>query len=219
MYMRDKFIMLGDFNIPLFEEENEHLKLKLEHKVSYPIKDETFITRTMTNFVDFVSDYLPSYVSKQPDFINKNMYRAIYDNSHVIGKQRVGHPSKNSQAFDFKIYKNRQYNTDQIFTNISDPFKVDIYPKNLPLMPFIGKSMTDEQNPHWLSDHQRLSCLLEYNSSVYKCSVLNMLSDCCSDKPPLKSFNLTEVEAIDIEYAMLLSDIYKCCKCKLMESV
>ena len=204
MFLDSPCIMMGDFNIPLPSEENGHLGYTSQTLENYPLRDEE-------SWLQWVWRQTKSmFFNDTEDYINKGFTRAIYDPEQVIGKARSDNGFFNSQVFRGKFYDDRNYNTDQIFVNFPSPnLKAEMFPKRseVPLIPYIGKSL-DASDSH-LSDHQILQSRISYLDSSYSISTFNALSNCCSQGPPLKNgLTVTEIKALEMEYSMLMNDIY-----------
>lgn len=204
MFLHTPTIMMGDFNLPLPSEEKGHLGYQTQHLENYQLRDEE------SWFQWFYRKTRGLFLNDSDDYINKGFTRAVYDSNEVIGKGRTDNGSYNSQVYRRKFYTDRNYNTDQFFLNFPSPIRTEMFPKRsqVPLIPYIGKSL-DGSDSH-LSDHQILQTHFEFEGVEYQASIFNVLSECCVNPPPLKE-GLTEVEinAQEIEYSVLMHDIYK----------
>lgn len=204
------FIMAGDFNLPLPSEDNSHLNLSQKSLENYPLKDEP-------GYIESIWNYFKSFFQPiEEEYMNRNMTRAVYNPKIVKGKCRSGNPFGNSQAIKGKSYKNRGYNTDQVFVggllkNAIMTAKLNDFPSDI--MPYIS-DQEDICESH-LSDHQ----ILETTVDEYNVIVFNVLSQCSTTEPPLqlnedgktieyKNMTSQQIACIEDEFLDILQEFY-----------
>lgn len=198
-------LVLGDFNLPLWGEDNGYLKLNLEDRHTYPIQE--------------------MYEGDNDVFMTKNLeLYSTWDNDEIGFKDRTSDWMQNSQAGCGKrtIPEDgpRNYHTDMIFGNIklSDDWGPVIINSNLypnpnaatgVAFPMIGPDM------NWFSDHQSMEMTMSDNRGedvAFRLVVLNTLSDCCSGEQHFKrSLNKKTIEKLREEFAVLLSEYISNC--------
>jgi len=203
----DNVLVVGDFNLPLWGQDNGYLKLEPEDRKTYPIQK--------------------TYEGDHETFITKNLeLYSTWHNDEVGYKDRTSDWMQNSQAGTGKrtIPEDgpRNYHTDMVFGNVklndgSNPviMKSKLYPTpnasdgTKYAFPMVSPELT------WFSDHQSAELTMSDTrgeKSAFVMDVLNTLSDCCSGQQHFKrSFNKETVEHARQEFTTLLIDyIHNC---------
>lgn len=185
-YRGGRLIVMGDFNVPTFDEGREFFKLVDDDEVNYPLSES----------------------SKSDSVITKGLMRySRYSTDDVMSKTRMDHLGYNVQVLRFKRGP-RSYNTDHIYSNI--PFDEEqttskLYPvldktNMIPVLPLI----TNDPKTSWCSDHQ--ASIVQINTT--KLVVYNTLSNACSMKQPFKtSMDCASVESAREECMDLVSEL------------
>ena len=176
-YKNFNLIVLGDFNVPEYSEGKEYFGLSEEDKLTYPIQnsynddikdDSTYLVKGLTRF-------------------------STYELEDVCSKERTGCVGKNSQSIGGKCFK-RNHNTDLVYGSIDDDIKSinTLYPTNTPKANLMIPLITGNINTDWLSDHQAIKTQLSNNHDSINISAYNVLSKCCSEGQPFKSYMTSE---------------------------
>ena len=197
---KEDVFVVGDFNLPLWGQDNGYLKLSPEDKKSYPIQE--------------------TYEGDSETFMTKNLeLYSTWDNDEVGYKDRTSDWMQNSQAGPGKrtIPEDgpRNYHTDMVFGNINlekhkKPVilesKLHPNPNSCTCTkyayPMVGDDIT------WFSDHQSMELTMSDErgeEAAFVMDVLNTLSGCCSGQQHMKrSFSKNTVAALREEFATLL---------------
>ena len=157
------FLLMGDFNAPIFEEGIEYFGLEEKDRLNYPIQESG---------VD--SPYLLTYGFTRV---------GTYTPGQVAQKERSGNCAINCQAPRGKAGV-RQYYTDGVWikTFIELEMSSKLYPPPLLGEPLVLPRIDGTDEGDWFSDHQAIET--EINGTFV--GVCNVLSDCCSDDQPFK---------------------------------
>ena len=200
-------LVVGDFNLPLWGEDNGYLKLEQEDQKTYPVQ--------------------AIYMGDHDTFMTKNLeLYSTWNDSEVGLKNRTPDWMQNSQAGIGKrtIPEDgpRNYHTDMVFGNIklndgSKPLILEskLYPDPIKCcrtkiaFPLVSPEL------NWFSDHQSMEMTLNDRrgeDTAFTIDVLNTLSDCCSGQQHIKRiFNKKTVERVRQEFSKLLVDYVRMC--------
>ena len=179
------FILMGDFNAPIFEEGIEYFGLEERDRLNYPIQESG---------VD--SPYLLTYGFTRV---------GTYSTGQVGIKERSGNCAINCQAPRGKAGA-RQYYTDGVWirTSIELDMSSQLYPPPRLGEPLILPRIDGTDDGDWFSDHQAIETKI--NGTFI--GVCNVLSDCCSDDQPFKEeLSGDQVEEARVEMNELIAEL------------
>ena len=190
-------IVLGDFNLPEFEEGIDYFGLGAEERLRYPIQNT------------FYSDF-----ENTDTFLTHEINRwSTYTRDEVSEKERIGHIGINSQSVGGKCFV-RQYNTDLIYGDLNTEVKTvsRLYPYVKKVPQITGNrinSVDDESDIDWLSDHQASEVIVEdTHHNIYNISAYNVLSKCCSGGQPFKdSLSCEQIDNARDEMCDIISEL------------
>jgi hypothetical protein len=170
----DNSFVVGDFNLPEFNEGQDYFGLNAEDRIVYPIQN------TYGEFED------------TDTFMFQDYQRiSIYECDKVAYKIRTGHAGMNSQSVKGKCFE-RNYNTDGVYAKGSfiDNMTTEcsMYPPNKKDSKVVIPMFTGYKDGDWGSDHQAVETyfinIQNKDSKKYMIGAYNVLSKCCSGSQP-----------------------------------